>query len=46
LTGVSTTSPLGALTPTTTVDEHGGGVPEGAHVPRLGGVTLATFAIA
>jgi len=46
LRGVSTTSPLGALTPTTTVDEHGGGVPEGAHVPRPGDVTLATFAIA
>jgi len=46
LTGVSTTSPLGALKPTTTVDEHGGGVREGAHVPRPGDVTLATLAIA
>lgn len=44
-TGADTTSPLGGVTPTTTVDEQGGGDPDGAQAPMPGGVTLAVLLI-
>ena len=41
----SVSPPPAGVTATTTVDVHGGAVPDGAQLPSPGGVTLATFAM-